>query len=208
MMAGAYKMPLWSAECWDTAMPPLHLQPQQVSPQQSSTFPGWGCVTCLVREVKHTQKAPEQSPLHEQQESRGCLQRGSSFPSGWGSCMSSAAWTVPKGLTSNKPTMQPSTHLLCTGVSLGEKKKKLFLLSNCFLFVCVFNSSSKGTGQIWLDDVNCRGSETSIFDCSKSNWGVHNCNHNEDAGLECSWWDTGAALGAAACLCSLWSSYS
>ncbi|NWW99528.1 MARCO protein, partial [Caloenas nicobarica] len=47
-------------------------------------------------------------------------------------------------------------------------------------------TATGGTGPIWLDDVNCRGSESSIFDCSKSNWGVHNCNHNEDAGLECS----------------------
>ncbi|KFP17615.1 Macrophage receptor MARCO, partial [Egretta garzetta] len=42
-----------------------------------------------------------------------------------------------------------------------------------------------GTGKIWLDDVNCSGREYSIFDCAKPDWGVHNCSHNEDAGLEC-----------------------
>ncbi|NXV47708.1 MARCO protein, partial [Uria aalge] len=46
-------------------------------------------------------------------------------------------------------------------------------------------TASPGSGQIWLDDVNCSGSEYSIFDCPKSKWGVHNCSHNEDAGLEC-----------------------
>ncbi|NWQ85715.1 MARCO protein, partial [Burhinus bistriatus] len=46
-------------------------------------------------------------------------------------------------------------------------------------------TATAGTGQIWLDDVNCRGNEHSIFDCTKSNWGVHNCSHNEDAGVEC-----------------------
>ncbi|NXB12548.1 MARCO protein, partial [Cnemophilus loriae] len=42
-----------------------------------------------------------------------------------------------------------------------------------------------GTGQIWLDDLNCSGSEITIMDCSKRDWGAHNCNHSEDAGVEC-----------------------
>ncbi|NWT00325.1 MARCO protein, partial [Mionectes macconnelli] len=43
-----------------------------------------------------------------------------------------------------------------------------------------------GTGTIWLDEVNCREGESSIFHCAKNDWGSHNCNHNEDAGVECS----------------------
>ncbi|XP_010189718.1 PREDICTED: macrophage receptor MARCO [Mesitornis unicolor] len=46
-------------------------------------------------------------------------------------------------------------------------------------------TAAGGTGQIWLDEVDCRGSEGSIFTCSKANWGVHNCFHSEDAGVEC-----------------------
>ncbi|NXS80165.1 MARCO protein, partial [Erpornis zantholeuca] len=42
-----------------------------------------------------------------------------------------------------------------------------------------------GTGKIWLDDVSCKGSEITITDCSKRDWGAHNCNHNEDIGVEC-----------------------
>uniref|UniRef100_A0A8C9FD46 Macrophage receptor with collagenous structure n=1 Tax=Pavo cristatus TaxID=9049 RepID=A0A8C9FD46_PAVCR len=46
-------------------------------------------------------------------------------------------------------------------------------------------TASGGTGQIWLDNVNCRGSEYSIYECNKPDWGVHNCAHSEDAGVEC-----------------------
>ncbi|XP_078538507.1 macrophage receptor MARCO [Lissotriton helveticus] len=42
-----------------------------------------------------------------------------------------------------------------------------------------------GSGKIWLDDVKCTGQESSIFDCPKRPLGDHNCNHSEDAGVQC-----------------------
>ncbi|KFP98003.1 Deleted in malignant brain tumors 1 protein, partial [Leptosomus discolor] len=43
----------------------------------------------------------------------------------------------------------------------------------------------RGTGQIWLDDVNCAGAETGLADCPARSWGENNCNHGEDAGVIC-----------------------
>ena len=44
----------------------------------------------------------------------------------------------------------------------------------------------EGTGQIWLDDVGCSGSERSLTECQHSGFGTHNCGHHEDAGVVCS----------------------
>ena len=42
-----------------------------------------------------------------------------------------------------------------------------------------------GTGQIWLDDLICTGSERRLVDCFHRGYGTHNCVHYEDAGLHC-----------------------
>ncbi|XP_027689742.2 neurotrypsin isoform X2 [Chelonia mydas] len=41
------------------------------------------------------------------------------------------------------------------------------------------------TGPIWLDDVSCSGKESTILQCSKREWGKHDCNHQEDVRITC-----------------------
>ncbi|KAH3842061.1 hypothetical protein DPMN_115549 [Dreissena polymorpha] len=43
----------------------------------------------------------------------------------------------------------------------------------------------QGSGQIWLDTLECNGYESSISQCSHQSWGSHDCSHSEDAGVDC-----------------------
>lgn len=44
----------------------------------------------------------------------------------------------------------------------------------------------EGDGDIWLDDVDCLGNETSLLHCTHARLGESNCGHAEDAGVICS----------------------
>uniref|UniRef100_A0A8C3FFE0 SRCR domain-containing protein n=1 Tax=Chrysemys picta bellii TaxID=8478 RepID=A0A8C3FFE0_CHRPI len=44
----------------------------------------------------------------------------------------------------------------------------------------------RGSDRIWLDNVNCTGTEVALSDCRARPWGVNNCTHGEDAGVVCS----------------------
>lgn len=66
--------------------------------------------------------------------------------------------------------------------------------SDCFI-LNVWRESSKvyccaiygqGSGQIWMDNVRCNGSETNIAECNHFGWGRHDCSHSEDLSINCS----------------------
>ena len=43
----------------------------------------------------------------------------------------------------------------------------------------------QGSGRIWLNNLNCAGTEFAIEECSHRGWGIENCSHSEDAGVYC-----------------------
>ena len=49
----------------------------------------------------------------------------------------------------------------------------------------LFAAYGQGTGPIWLDDVQCVGTEARLVDCPSTAIGSHNCIHFEDASVRC-----------------------
>lgn len=43
----------------------------------------------------------------------------------------------------------------------------------------------EGVGMVWLDDLECTGTETSLLDCGHSGVGESNCRHSEDVSIIC-----------------------
>ena len=47
-------------------------------------------------------------------------------------------------------------------------------------------SFDEGTGRIWLDSVQCTGSERKLINCVTSSSVPYTCSHTQDVGVQCS----------------------
>ncbi|XP_075216413.1 uncharacterized protein LOC142321844 isoform X2 [Lycorma delicatula] len=63
------------------------------------------------------------------------------------------------------------------GFSLGASEVKLHS--------AFFSNSTDSTPLFLVDDLHCRGNETSIRECDFNGWGVHDCNPEEVVGVVC-----------------------
>uniref|UniRef100_A0A8C8SRP4 Soluble scavenger receptor cysteine-rich domain-containing protein SSC5D n=1 Tax=Pelusios castaneus TaxID=367368 RepID=A0A8C8SRP4_9SAUR len=68
----------------------------------------------------------------------------------------------------------PSAAVVCRELSCGDA---LSAPGGAFF--------GEGSGPIWLDNVRCQGNESALSQCLAAPWGVHDCQHAEDAGVVC-----------------------
>ena len=52
-----------------------------------------------------------------------------------------------------------------------------------------------GTGKMWLDEVECEGTEVDLAQCKHAGWGEHNRDHKEDAAVICTTGQTAGGVG-------------
>ena len=65
-------------------------------------------------------------------------------------------------------------HVVCK--QLGYRRAKYY---------AKFAYFGQGNQSIWLDNLNCTGTEAVLYDCHHDGFGNHNCEHHEDAGVVC-----------------------
>ena len=71
---------------------------------------------------------------------------------------------------------------MCVSYSIKKCAIQHYIELSFFVDVYVLLSFGGGSGAV-LSDVQCRGNEDSISDCSSSTG--YNCSHHKDAGVKC-----------------------
>ena len=60
-----------------------------------------------------------------------------------------------------------------------------FFFSHIVAEARILATFGQGSGPIFLDDVDCNGTELLLTNCTSFGVGVHDCNHFEDAAVVC-----------------------
>eukprot|EP00058_Branchiostoma_floridae_P024990 XP_002610480.1 hypothetical protein BRAFLDRAFT_85621 [Branchiostoma floridae] len=63
--------------------------------------------------------------------------------------------------------------------------KSLSVFNKIYAFQKVPSEENQGNGPIFMDDLQCAGNESSLFNCSYAGWGIYNCRHVHDVGVAC-----------------------
>ena len=80
-------------------------------------------------------------------------------------------------------------HLRSNGSHIHSVKVNSMTFFNYYFLgsVAVRGASfGEGIGRIWLDNVQCTGSERQLRNCSMDSGGINSCTHAQDAGVRCS----------------------
>ena len=66
----------------------------------------------------------------------------------------------------------------------------MYIINNYYHFYVQFihfmlSRFNAGSGPIWLDDLQCRATDTKLISCGHRPVGSHNCGHHEDVAVFC-----------------------
>eukprot|EP00731_Ephydatia_muelleri_P011000 Em0005g1586a len=180
MTTGISMMPLWCADSWDSMEQPDHLARHSLAKAQGSIWmdnvacvgsesslgsdvPSMDGASTTVRIVKMQEWcAKPVAPLR--------LVGGSTPSSGRVEVQYSGVW----GTVCHDSWDINDTSVVCR--QLGY---------NGTVRASTNAEFGQGTGPIWMDNVACVGSESSLDRCPFNGWGIHNCLHSLDAGVVC-----------------------
>ena len=75
--------------------------------------------------------------------------------------------------------------LLCCDVIIIAERYRLIVVHCRRSGLDLDQQYGEGKGVIWMDNLMCVGSETSLADCVHQGWSQHDCDHGEDVSISC-----------------------